>query len=301
MARRMTFEFRLPASPRFPVTRIRATRLIGRLRSSGKLLRGLAVGGGAEIGKHLAQPLAIRACPGYARLRPAHLGGRDHLHRPCDLGNVAHGADAPPDIAFARHRCVFLSLPYIAHGSRNTWPRWYSHSRYRWFPLSLQESGNSVGSARRDRRTSRREGRTALELLDRVLQAVVHFGRNVFLGSDGLHQVRVNRVHVLQQLRLKGANLGHWHIVRKAVDDRVNAHDLVFERLRAVLRLLQQFGEPLPTINLRLGGLIEVAGELREGGKFAELRQFRLDPARDFLHRSAFAPTTPRGRPKDRR
>src|SRR5690348_8728155 len=59
-----------------------------------------------------------------------------------------------------------------------------------------------------------------------------------------------------------------------------------------ILRLLEQFRQTHTTINLLLGGLVQAGAKLREGCQGAELREFTLHTARDFLHGLALRVTT---------
>jgi hypothetical protein len=62
-------------------------------------------------------------------------------------------------------------------------------------------------------------------------------------------------------------------------------HDLLFDRQRRELRLLQQLGQARAAVEQALGRGVEVRAELREGRHFAILRQLQLDRAGDLLHR----------------
>ena len=56
--------------------------------------------------------------------------------------------------------------------------------------------------------------------------------------------------------------------------------DLLFDRQRLILRLLQDFDQVLAAIQLRLRSLIEIGAELREGRQFAILRQIETQACR---------------------
>ena len=66
-------------------------------------------------------------------------------------------------------------------------------------------------------------------------------------------------------------------IIQKAVGTGINDDDLLFDRQRRVLILLQNFRQPLAAGKLRQRGLVEIRSELRECRQFAELRQIQVE------------------------
>ena len=63
-----------------------------------------------------------------------------------------------------------------------------------------------------------------------------------------------------------------------------NNDDLLFDRQRRVLILLQNFRQPLAAGKLRQRGLIEIRSELRECRQFAELRKIQSQRTGDLPH-----------------
>jgi hypothetical protein len=64
---------------------------------------GLRVEDGREVGEDLVDLLAVGAAGERGVLGALELRRGDELHRPRDLLDVLDGADAPPDVALARH------------------------------------------------------------------------------------------------------------------------------------------------------------------------------------------------------
>src|SRR5439155_14852259 len=62
-------------------------------------------------------------------------------------------------------------------------------------------------------------------------------------------------------------------------------HDLLLERHRLILALLEDLHQAAAAIELILRALVEVAAELREGRELAILRQRQAKTAGDRLHR----------------
>src|SRR4051812_19340410 len=88
-----------------------------------------------------------------------------------------------------------------------------------------------------------------------------------------------------EQLRLERPQLGYRDVIEMSDRARVNDRDLLFDRERFVLRLLEQFGEPCAAVELRLGCLVEVASELRKRGELAILREVEPQRPRNLAHR----------------
>ena len=75
------------------------------------------------------------------------------------------------------------------------------------------------------------------------------------------------------------------HRIEIAVLHRPENRDLIFDRDRVVLDLLEELDDALAAIEPRLGRGIEIGTELRESGQLAELRQVELDLARHLFDR----------------
>src|SRR5262249_56443165 len=97
------------------------------------------------------------------------------------------------------------------------------------------------------------------------------------LGEPG----RVPPLHPRQEELLEWADLINGNIVEQALRAREDDGDLLLDRQRHVLPLLEQLDHALPPRELRQGGLVEVRAELSEGGKLAELRQVQTKRSRD--------------------
>ena len=72
-------------------------------------------------------------------------------------------------------------------------------------------------------------------------------------------------------------------IVKVTILHRPEHSNLDLERLGAVLVLLEELNNALTTVNLGLGGFIEVGAKGGEGLHFAELSKIELGGSRDFL------------------
>ena len=71
--------------------------------------------------------------------------------------------------------------------------------------------------------------------------------------------------------------------------------DLLLDRERLVLRLLDDLGQLLAAVQLVAGGLVQVAGELRERRQGAVLREVQLERARRPSSSPWSGPRSPRG------
>src|SRR5207247_10673783 len=108
--------------------------------------------------------------------------------------------------------------------------------------------------------------------------------RKVARLADLLEQVRVPRSQVLEQLALEAADVVDGDVVEKAARAGEDHDDLLLDGHRLALALLQQLGEAGAAIELRLGDLVELGAEAREGLELAELREVDLERARHRLH-----------------
>jgi hypothetical protein len=91
--------------------------------------------------------------------------------------------------------------------------------------------------------------------------------------------------HVAEQGALEAGHRVGRHVVEIAVHAREDRDDLLLDRHRRELRLLQQLGEPRAAVQQALGRGVEVRAELGEGRHLAILRELELDRAGDLLHR----------------
>ena len=86
-------------------------------------------------------------------------------------------------------------------------------------------------------------------------------------------------VDVLVQFGFEVAHLIDWQVVQESAGAGEDDQNLLGERQRRELLLLQQFDQALAAIQLGLRGFVEIAAELREGRQFAILREFQLQRA----------------------
>ena len=91
----------------------------------------------------------------------------------------------------------------------------------------------------------------------------------------------VARAHELDELVLRGADVGDRDFVEEAVDAGVEDRHLLLDGQRRVLLLLQHFNEPRAAIELLLRRLVEVAAaELRERRQLADTARGRVAACR---------------------
>src|SRR5207249_2668918 len=86
------------------------------------------------------------------------------------------------------------------------------------------------------------------------------------------------RFHIFVELALELAHLRHRQIVNVAASSGEQDQNLLAERQRLILVLLQHLNQVLAAIELCLGCLVEVAAKLRERRQLAELRS--IEPQR---------------------
>src|SRR5690606_34727276 len=116
------------------------------------------------------------------------------------------------------------------------------------------------------------------------LQLFLGLRRQVARGADGLEDGVALFAQRHQQLALEITYLRNRKLNQVATHASVAHADLLLDRTRAVLRLLEQFRQSLTTLQQALGGGVEIGGELREGFHLTELGEFQLDGASDLLH-----------------
>ena len=76
-------------------------------------------------------------------------------------------------------------------------------------------------------------------------------------------------IDVLQEARLELLHAVQRHIVQEALRAGVDAHHLLLDRHRLVLRLLEQFDQARAAVELPLRGLVQFGAELGEGFQLA--------------------------------
>src|SRR6185436_19607272 len=145
-------------------------------------------------------------------------------------------------------------------------------------------------TARMRRRRSMRDGiylrdsgdrglRRPDELLPEVLQRA--FDRRPqlvvqrLLAGDAGEHGPVARLEESIQVLFVTADILDRHVVEEPLGRGVDDDDLLLDCQRLVLRLLQDLHQAAAAIELRLGGFVEIAAELRERGELAVLRQIQ--------------------------
>src|SRR5262245_47456780 len=84
---------------------------------------------------------------------------------------------------------------------------------------------------------------------------------------------------------LEGTALRYFKIVEKTVRACINDGDLLFDRKRCVLVLLQDFSQSLTARKLRLSDFVEIGTKLRKGCEFAELCEVQTQRPCNLTHR----------------
>ena len=87
-----------------------------------------------------------------------------------------------------------------------------------------------------------------------------------------------------QQLLFESADLIHGDFVEIAADAGKDRNDLLFDRHRRILGLLQQFGQPFAARQKPLRRSVEIRTELGEGGDLTVLGELELEGTGDLLH-----------------
>ena len=121
------------------------------------------------------------------------------------------------------------------------------------------------------------------ELFLKFLNGLRQSGLDVVLelarGADGLRNIAIGAVDVLEQLLLERADQLYRNIEQLARNDGKDDDDLLFDRDRTVLRLLEHLDDTLALIEALLGIRVEVGAELRERLQLAVLRVRQLERA----------------------
>ena len=95
----------------------------------------------------------------------------------------------------------------------------------------------------------------------------------------------MSRLEEPVQLLLVRVYVAYRNRIEVSVGARVDDGDLLFHRQRLILRLLENFDEPLAAMELRLRRLVQIAAELRERGELAVLRKVEPQRPRHLSHR----------------
>src|SRR5579864_4509835 len=120
--------------------------------------------------------------------------------------------------------------------------------------------------------------------LNQVLQLRFQLIVENLLFHDRPQNSGIGRIDVLVQLFFELTHLVDRHVIEESAGARHDDQDLLRERQRRELVLLQQFDQALTAIQLRLRGFVEVAAELRECRQLAVLCQFQLQGPGNLTH-----------------
>ena len=130
------------------------------------------------------------------------------------------------------------------------------------------------------------------DFADGVLKDRLSFRAHHLLLLDFGDELRLVGLEVITQFAGEVNHLIDGDRIDEALDAGINNGDLLSQDQRAELGLLQKFPQALATLQLLLGGSIEVGCELGEGGQLSELSQFQLQGAGNLLDRLGLGGTT---------
>src|SRR6266545_4683466 len=120
------------------------------------------------------------------------------------------------------------------------------------------------------------------------LHAFLHLlGRGVVVplaACDRGERLLVRVSQVLEELALEPADVRQRDVIQLAGGTGPDRDGLLLNRVRRVVRLLEQLHQAAAPLQLRAGGLIQVGGEGGERLQLAELRQVEPEPAGDPAH-----------------
>src|SRR5437899_2778991 len=102
------------------------------------------------------------------------------------------------------------------------------------------------------------------ELLQRSIQFPLERLVDLLLARDRREDARVARIEEPIQLFLVRPQIADRDRIEIPIGAGVNDGDLLFDRQRLILRLLQDFDQALTSMQLCLSRLVEVAAKLRE-------------------------------------
>src|SRR5262245_32456620 len=122
------------------------------------------------------------------------------------------------------------------------------------------------------------------ELLERLVERRGRLVREGTALADRLVD-RALRPQGLAELLLEARHLRHGHLVEPAVDARVDRDDLLLDRPRLILRLVEGRDHPLAAGQGLLGRRVELRAELGEGLELAVLGEDEPQASGDRLHR----------------
>src|SRR5581483_10781351 len=127
-------------------------------------------------------------------------------------------------------------------------------------------------------------GEAALDLLDLLAQLLAELVRQVARLADLLVD-RALGAQVLAQLLVEPRHVLGRDVVEEAVDAGIQRDDLLLDRPRRVLRLVEGGDHLLAAVERRLRRLVELRAELRESLQLAVLGEVEAQASADLLHR----------------
>ena len=269
--RRKTLALYAPQSPRSDVTTSTAGPP-GVLASDQQ--RVVQRAGAREFGEHVGDLAVVGPSRLDSGLRLGDTRGRDQLLGLGDLLDRPGGADAAAQ--FAQCGSHLFCRPYFFFGFG-----------LRTFTDSFSTSSSSIASTCSSGTTELPSvvSKPFLNSFTTVFEVVFQLLGELLALADLFEDLLVRALHVLEELPLELLNVLNGHGVEVAPGAQEDGDDLLLDRHRAVLRLLEQLDQPAAAVQLRLRCFVEVGGEGREGLEFAVLRQVEPQRARDLFHR----------------
>ena len=123
------------------------------------------------------------------------------------------------------------------------------------------------------------------EFFQRLVQVGLDLVVDLFLFRQRREKLRAPRIEELIQSSLIRTHLFDLHAIEEPVGRGVDDDDLLLDRSRLILRLLQDFHQSSAAIELIQCGLVQIAAELSEGRQLPELRKIETKRSRNLPHR----------------
>ena len=125
----------------------------------------------------------------------------------------------------------------------------------------------------------------AIEIVQRAFQCFFVFFGNRFIVDNCRHDFGITLRHEVQQFGFVATGVFERDAIHITVGRRIDNQNLIFQRHRFIVLLLQNLGQSLAARQLRLRALVQIGSELRKRGEFAKTRQVEFEATRDLLHR----------------
>src|SRR3990167_5026300 len=110
-----------------------------------------------------------------------------------------------------------------------------------------------------------------LKLLELCLKLLFGLRDNIFCFCNRLKHFRCRRVEEVEELFLKLADTVYRHLLKIAIDCRINNNRLALESHRIAILLLQNRHHTLPAVNAFFGVGVEVLSKLHKGLELSKL------------------------------